>query len=180
MGQFLSESDDPIAKLENPDSRSTGRECPSNYRTDSRTRTALSAHQPPAPELSGTAAQNRFNLLFQRFIQVFTTAEHPLVIFVDDLQWADSASLNLIQVLMSESKTGHLLLLGAYRDNEVFPAHPLMLTLNDIAKAGATIETITLQPLNLTSLNYLVADTLPCPRKSGQTTDRVGNAENPG
>jgi predicted ATPase/signal transduction histidine kinase len=116
--------------------------------------------QPPAAELSGTAAQNRFNLLFQRFIQVFTTAEHPLVIFVDDLQWADSASLNLIQVLMSESKTGHLLLLGAYRDNEVFPAHPLMLTLNDIAKAGATIETITLQPLNLTSLNYLVADTL--------------------
>jgi predicted ATPase/signal transduction histidine kinase len=121
--------------------------------------------QPPAPELSGTAAQNRFNLLFQRFIQVFTTAEHPLVIFVDDLQWADSASLNLIQVLMSESKTGHLLLLGAYRDNEVFPAHPLMLTLNDIAKAGATIETITLQPLNLTSLNYLVADTLHAPEK---------------
>jgi predicted ATPase len=120
---------------------------------------------PLHPNYREAAAQNRFNLLFQRFIQVFTTAEHPLVIFVDDLQWADSASLNLIQVLMSEAKTGYLLLLGAYRDNEVFPAHPLMLTLNDIAKAGATIETITLQPLNLTSLNYLVADTLHAPEK---------------
>ncbi|MGB3640359.1 MAG: serine/threonine-protein kinase PknK, partial [Rivularia sp. (in: cyanobacteria)] len=117
-------------------------------------------HQPPAPELSGTAAQNRFNLLFQRFIQVFTSTEHPLVMFLDDLQWADSASLNLIQVLMSEVKTGCLLLLGAYRDNEVFAAHPLMLTLSGMEKAGAAIHTITLQTLSFTSLNYLVADTL--------------------
>ncbi|MBD2329606.1 AAA family ATPase [Alkalinema sp. FACHB-956] len=116
--------------------------------------------QPPAPALSGTAAQNRFNLLFQRFIQVFTTAEHPLVIFVDDLQWADSASLNLIQVLMAEAKTGYLLLLGAYRDNEVFPAHPLMLTLESLAKAGANLNTITLKPLTTDSLNPLIADTL--------------------
>jgi len=119
--------------------------------------------QPPAPELSGSAAQNRFNLLFQRFIQVFTTPEHPLVIFVDDLQWADSASLNLIQVLMSESQTGCLLLLGAYRDNEVFAAHPLMLTLNEMEKTGATIHTITLQPLKHHSLNYLIAHTLHAP-----------------
>ncbi|AKG24625.1 trifunctional serine/threonine-protein kinase/ATP-binding protein/sensor histidine kinase [Calothrix sp. 336/3] len=117
-------------------------------------------NQPPAPELSGTAAQNRFNLLFQRFIQVFTTPEHPLVMFLDDLQWADSASLNLIQVLMSEVKASCLLLLGAYRDNEVFPAHPLMLSLSDMEKAGAKINTITLKPLTFSSLNYLVADTL--------------------
>ncbi|MBD2253056.1 AAA family ATPase [Nostoc parmelioides] len=116
--------------------------------------------QPPVPELSGTAAQNRFNLLFQKFIQVFTQPKHPLVMFVDDLQWADSASLNLIQVLMSESQTGCLLLLGAYRDNEVFAAHPLTLTLEGMEKAGATINTITLQPLSFTSLNHLIADTL--------------------
>jgi predicted ATPase/signal transduction histidine kinase len=119
--------------------------------------------QPPAPELSGTAAQNRFNLLFQRFIHIFTTPEHPLVMFVDDLQWADSASLNLIQVLMAESKVGHLLLLGAYRDNEVFAAHPLMLTLDEIEKLGAPIHTITLQPLEFASINHLVADTLHAP-----------------
>ena len=116
--------------------------------------------QPDAPLLTGNAAQNRFRLLFQKFIQVFTAAEHPLVIFVDDLQWADSASLNLIQVLTAESQIGHLLLLGAYRDNEVFSGHPLMLPLDDLQKAGSIIHTLTLKPLSTTSLNHLVADTL--------------------
>ena len=116
----------------------------------------------PVPELSGNAAQNRFNRLFQKFIRVFTTAEHPLVIFVDDLQWADSASLNLMQLLMGDSQRGYLLLLGAYRDNEVFLAHPLILTLNAMGKSGATIGTITLRPLNQEDLNHLVADTLSC------------------
>ncbi|AFY35505.1 ATP-binding sensor histidine kinase [Calothrix sp. PCC 7507] len=119
-------------------------------------------HQPPAPNLSGTAAQNRFNLLFQKFIQVFTTKEHPLVIFLDDLQWADSASLKLMQLLMDESEVGYLLLIGAYRDNEVSAAHPLMLTLEEIAKAKVTINIITLAPLSAASLNQLVADTLSC------------------
>ena len=118
--------------------------------------------QPPAIELSGTAAQNRFNLLFQNFIRIFTAKEHPLVIFLDDLQWADSASLQLIQLLMSESETSYLLVIGAYRDNEVSPAHPLMLTLDTVVKAGATVNTIALQPLSSESLNYLVADTLNC------------------
>ncbi|AFZ02494.1 AAA family ATPase [Calothrix sp. PCC 6303] len=124
--------------------------------------------QPPAVELSGTAAQNRFNRLFQKFIQVFTTPEHPLVMFLDDLQWADSASLNLIQVLMAESTTGYLLLLGAYRDNEVFAAHPLMLTLDTVCKAGATVNEITLQPLSQPSLNQLIADTLHCAEQLAQ------------
>ncbi|MBE9092737.1 ATP-binding sensor histidine kinase [Tychonema sp. LEGE 07203] len=119
--------------------------------------------QPPAVELSGTAAQNRFNLLFQKFIQVFAKPEHPLVMFLDDLQWADFASLQLMQLLMSESETSYLLVIGAYRDNEVSPAHPLMLTLDAAVKAGATVNTITLEPLSSESLNYLVADTLNCP-----------------
>ncbi len=116
--------------------------------------------QPPAPELSGTAAQNRFNLLFQKFTQVFTSEAHPLVIFLDDLQWADSASLMLMQLLMADTK--HLFLIGAYRDNEVNPAHPLMLTLNDIQKTAATINTITLTPLSQGQVNQLVAATLKC------------------
>src|SRR6476469_3849091 len=118
--------------------------------------------QPPALELSGTAAQNRFDLLFQNFIRVFTKPEHPLVMFLDDLQWADSASLRLIQLLVSESASGYLLVIGAYRDNEVFAAHPLMLTLDAAVKAGATVNTITLEPLSSESLNHLVADTLNC------------------
>ncbi|MBE9211021.1 AAA family ATPase [Nostoc sp. LEGE 06077] len=118
--------------------------------------------QPAAPELSGSAAQNRFNLLFQKFIAVFATAEHPLVIFLDDLQWADSASLSLMQVLMSQSEVGYLLTIGAYRDNEVFPTHPLMLTLEEMKKASATISTLTLTPLSQSHINRLVADTLSC------------------
>ncbi|MEO1402088.1 MAG: AAA family ATPase [Cyanobacteria bacterium J06635_1] len=118
--------------------------------------------QPAAPELSGTAAQNRFNLLFQRFIQVFTTEAHPLVIFLDDLQWADLASLKLIQLLIAETETAYLLMIGAYRDNEVYPAHPLMLTLEEIHKTQARVNQITLAPLAQASLNELVADTLSC------------------
>ncbi|MEH2073349.1 MAG: AAA family ATPase [Nostoc sp.] len=118
--------------------------------------------QPPAPELSGSAAQNRFNLLFLKFTQVFAALEHPLAIFIDDLQWADSASLKLIHLLMSEADIGYLLVIGAYRDNEVNPVHPLMLTLEEIGKLGATVNTITLTPLDQTSVNHLIADTLSC------------------
>jgi predicted ATPase/signal transduction histidine kinase len=118
--------------------------------------------QPTVPELSGSAAQNRFNLLFGKFVRVFTTKEHPLVIFLDDLQWADSASLNLLKLLMDSSESGYLLMLGAYRDNEVFPAHPLMLSLDDIAKQGANINTLTLAPLGEADIHRLVADTLLC------------------
>jgi len=122
--------------------------------------------QSPALELSGTAAQNRFNLLMQKFVQVFTIDEHPLVMFLDDLQWADSASLNLLQLLMQDR--GHLLVLGAYRDNEVSAAHPFMLTVDEIVKSGAVVNTITLQPLSLADINQLVADTLICDLSSSQ------------
>jgi PAS domain S-box-containing protein len=123
----------------------------------------LIGKQPDVPELEGSAAQNRFNLLFEKFIRVFATKEHPLVIFVDDLQWADSASLKLMQVLLSESSGHYLLLIGAYRDNEVFPTHPFILTLDEIRKARATVNQITLAPLDQASLNRLIADTLCCP-----------------
>ncbi|MDZ7961071.1 MAG: AAA family ATPase [Aulosira sp. DedQUE10] len=125
--------------------------------------------QPPVPELSGSAAQNRFNLLFLKFIMVFTTPEHPLVIFLDDLQWADSASLNLLKLLLTRDakggkQRGYLFVIGAYRDNEVFPAHPLMLALDEIQKTQATINTLTLAPLKQDDVNYLIADTLSCTR----------------
>ncbi|MEH1945937.1 MAG: AAA family ATPase [Nostoc sp.] len=118
--------------------------------------------QPAAPELGGSAALNRFNLLFSKFIALFATQQHPLVMFLDDLQWADSASLSLMQVLMSQSEMGYLLTIGAYRENEVFPAHPLMLTLEEMKKDSATISTLTLAPLSQSHINLLVADTLSC------------------
>ncbi|BAZ41528.1 multi-sensor signal transduction multi-kinase [Calothrix sp. NIES-4101] len=118
--------------------------------------------QPAVAELAGSAATNRFNLLFQKFIQVFTAKEHPLVIFIDDLQWADSASLNLMQMLVCEKETQHFLLIGAYRDNEVSAVHPLILTLDAISKENVEINTITLKPLSENQLTHLVADTLNC------------------
>ncbi|MEP0912359.1 trifunctional serine/threonine-protein kinase/ATP-binding protein/sensor histidine kinase [Leptolyngbya sp. GB1-A1] len=116
--------------------------------------------QPAVPELSGSAAQNRFNLVFQKFVQVFTIADHPLVLFLDDLQWADSASLKLMQLLMQD--TGHLLVIGAYRDNEVSPVHPFMVTIDAIQQTGATVNTMTLKPLSRFDVNQLIADTLSC------------------
>ncbi|XZN89549.1 MAG: AAA family ATPase [Microcoleus sp.] len=134
----------------------------------------LIGKQKKVSELEGTAAKNRFNLLFQNFIRLFATKEHPLVIFLDDLQWADSASLKLIQLLMSEKDTNYLLLMGAYRDNEVFPAHPLMLTLDEIRSYSATVNQITLAPLDKTSLNRLIADTMICsPEKAMPLTELV-------
>ncbi|MBE8967640.1 AAA family ATPase [Nostocales cyanobacterium LEGE 12452] len=118
--------------------------------------------QPAIAELSGSAAQNRFNLLFQNFIEVFTTPEHPLVMFLDDLQWADSASLNLLKLLMSQSNGGYLFIIGAYRDNEVFAAHPLMLMLDEINKESSCVNTLTLLPLSQADVNHLIADSLSC------------------
>lgn len=117
-------------------------------------------HQASVPELEPTEAQNRFNLVFQKFVNVFTDKKHPLVLFLDDLQWADAASLKLIKLLMAELNSRYLLLIGAYRDNEVSPIHPLMETLEGIKKNGARIEAIALQPLNINHVNQLIAETL--------------------
>lgn len=116
--------------------------------------------QPEVPQLSPLETQNRFNLVFQDFIQVFAKPEHPLVIFLDDLQWADAASLDLIQRLITVLNSQYLCLIGAYRDNEVSATHPLMLTIDEIKKAGVTINQISLLPLNLSHVTQLISDTL--------------------
>lgn len=118
--------------------------------------------QSPVPQLPPTESQNRFNLVFKQFIHTFTHKEQPLVLFLDDLQWADSASLKIIQLIITDPDSSYLLMIGAYRDNEVSPVHPLMLTLDSIKKAGASVNQIVLQPIDLENLNRLVADTLTC------------------
>jgi predicted ATPase/signal transduction histidine kinase/ActR/RegA family two-component response regulator len=120
----------------------------------------LIGKQQPAPELAGSAAQQRFNLLMQKFVRLFATAAHPLVLFIDDLQWADLASLDLLQSLVQD--TGYLLVIGAYRDNEVSPIHPSILAIDEIAKTGIAVNTVTLKSLSQEHLNQLVADTLNC------------------
>ncbi|MEG3839983.1 AAA family ATPase, partial [Microcoleus sp. herbarium14] len=123
--------------------------------------------QPPVPDLGANESQNRFNLVFQKFIRVFTQKEHPLVIFLDDLQWVDSASLKLIQLLATNLESQYLLIIGAYREQEVDANHPVMLTAEAIRKAGGSLSAIALSPLDINSVNQFVADTLNCePEKS--------------
>ncbi|MUG92886.1 PAS domain S-box protein [Scytonema sp. UIC 10036] len=118
--------------------------------------------QPPVPEVGATEAQNRFNRIFQNFVRVFCSKEHPLVIFLDDLQWFDSATLKLIELILLDEQTQYLFLIGAYRDSEVAPTHPLVLTLLELQKQGAVLQEIILKPLALESLNQLIAETLDC------------------
>ena len=116
--------------------------------------------QPEVPQLGASESQNRFNRIFKEFIHVFTNQNHPLVLFLDDLQWADSASLKLIQLVMTDPDSEYLLFMGAYRDNEVSPTHPLIITLEEIAKANAKINNIILEPLDRFHVSQLVAETL--------------------
>ncbi|MEG4804853.1 AAA family ATPase [Microcoleus sp. ARI1-B5] len=116
--------------------------------------------QPGVPEVGPTEAQNRFNRLFKEFLRVFAQKEHPLVIFLDDLQWADSATLKLMQLLITDPEQQYLLLIGAYRDNEVSPTHPLIQTVEEIEKTGTIVNNIVLQPLDLADVTELVAETL--------------------
>ncbi|OJT24542.1 histidine kinase [Archangium sp. Cb G35] len=117
--------------------------------------------QSPVPELPPADAQNRFNRLFLRFLAVFATAERPLVLFLDDLQWADFASLALLKYLTLHPDTPPLLLIGAYRDNEVSASHPLALTLAEARKAAGQLVDIHLGPLTPEQTRRLVTDALP-------------------
>ncbi|UNU23702.1 AAA family ATPase [Microcoleus vaginatus] len=124
--------------------------------------------QPEVPQLGSSESQNRFNRVFQQFIRVFCQPEHPLVIFLDDLQWADAASLKLIQLLVTDPDSKYLLTIGAYRDNEVSPVHPLIQTIEKIQENETVVNNITIQALALDSVNHLIADTLDASVNSEQ------------
>src|SRR5919199_1244518 len=117
--------------------------------------------KPEVPQLSPTESQNRFNRVFKEFIQAFTQiTQSPLVIFLDDLQWTDSATLKLIQLLVTDPDSKYLLFIGAYRDNEVSRTHPLIQSIEEIQEAGTVVNNIVLQALNLDNVTQLIADTL--------------------
>jgi len=118
--------------------------------------------QPPVPELPPQQAQRRFQLVFRRFIGIFARPEHPLALFLDDLQWLDAATLDLLEDLLTRSDLQHLMLIGAYRDNEVDAAHPLTRKLEAIKNTGGKVEEITLAPLAREHLGQLIADALRC------------------
>jgi PAS domain S-box-containing protein len=130
--------------------------------------------QRPVPEVPARDAQHRFKLVFRRFIGVFARQEHPLALFLDDLQWLDAATLDLLEDLLTRSELQHLMLIGAYRDNEVDAAHPLMRKLEAIRSAGGKVKEITLPPLAQEHLGQLIADALRCkPERSAPLAQLV-------
>ncbi len=118
--------------------------------------------QPPVPDLPPQDARRRFQVVFRRFIGVFARPDHPLALFLDDLQWLDAATLDLLEDLLIPAGVQHLMLIGAYRDNEVTAAHPLMRKLEAIRNAGANVQEITLAPLAAEDVRQLIADALRC------------------
>lgn len=131
----------------------------------------LIGEQPPVPDLPMTEAQNRFLMVFRLFVEVFATRAHPLVLFLDDLQWADPASLTLIQHLLTHPDMGPLLVVGAYRSNEVGPEHPLERMCVEL-RGHAAVTEIVLEPLQVEDLVRLVADTL---RSEPARADELGH-----
>jgi serine/threonine protein kinase len=122
--------------------------------------------QAPVPALPPTEAQHRFRMVFRQFIAVFTSQAHPLVLFLDDLQWVDAASLALIEHVLTHPDTRYLLLIGAYRDNEAGAAHPLKASIEAMRTQGATVIDIRLAPLSVAPLNRLLARYAACaPRR---------------
>ncbi|WP_437522044.1 AAA family ATPase [Sorangium sp. So ce726] len=119
--------------------------------------------QPPVPELPPAEAQGRLHATLQRFVAACAQKEHPVVLFLDDLQWADVESLLLLEQLATYAEPEHLLLIGAYRDNEVGPAHPLRLTLAEARKRGAAVSELVLEPLSAAHVGALVAEAVHAP-----------------
>ncbi|XXY52046.1 AAA family ATPase [Sorangium sp. So ce269] len=129
--------------------------------------------QPPAPELPAVEARHRFHATLRRFVAACVQKEHPMVLFLDDLQWADAGSLQLLEQLITHAEAGHLLLVGAYRDNEIGPAHPLSIMLSDARKGGAAVTDIVLAPLSAADVGALVAGTVRAPAEQVEPLARL-------
>lgn len=116
----------------------------------------------PLPALAADNEKERFKMVFRQFIKVFSRREHPLVLFLDDLQWADLDSLQLIESLVTDADELSLLLIGSYRDNEVSAGHPVTQMIADLTASGSSVRSLTLKPLTLPHVSQMVADTLRC------------------
>ena len=136
--------------------------------------------QPPVAELAPREARGRFQLVFRRFLGAFARPEHPLALFLDDLQWLDSATLELLERLVTDPDMRHVLIVGAYRDNEVSAAHPLMRSLATMRVAGARTYEIALASLSFDDVNRLIAEALLCGRESAAPLAHLVNEKTGG
>ncbi|MEN8244781.1 MAG: serine/threonine-protein kinase PknK, partial [Thermodesulfobacteriota bacterium] len=159
IGQILTESDHRLEQWRERVREALG--------TNSQVITEVIPHvekligpQPTAKPLGGEETQRRFNRNFLNFLGAFCSPDHPLVIFLDDLQWIDPATLELIDLMLRSEELHHLLLIGAYRDNEVTPAHPLMISLTSFQEKNYACHNISLAPLERESVSIMIADSM--------------------
>ncbi len=129
--------------------------------------------QPPVRKLSPADSQSRFNMVFQDFVRVIADKRHPLVMFLDDMQWADPQSLKLIEVILVKSGVKHLLVLGAYRENEVDATHPLLAAMDALKKEKVALNTVLLKPLDLLHVSQLISETLRCPASKSRVLAKL-------
>ncbi|MEP7107019.1 MAG: adenylate/guanylate cyclase domain-containing protein [Ferruginibacter sp.] len=116
--------------------------------------------QPEAAELGVTESQNRFFYIFRNFVRVIATKDHPFIFFIDDLQWADSGSLHLLQNLITDHENKYFLFVGAYRDNEISTDHPLQVFFNEIQKTHTAVSTVSVNNLSIEHITELLQDSL--------------------
>lgn len=124
--------------------------------------------QPKAPPLGPAETQARANLTFGNFLQAFCRPGRGLVLFLDDLQWADSASLAFLMHVLKDSSIRNLMIIGAYRNNEMDPAHPLMVQCQDMRKAGDAVEMLILDPIRIGDAKRLLCDAFGCDAEEAQ------------
>ncbi|MCC6412744.1 MAG: AAA family ATPase [Saprospiraceae bacterium] len=129
--------------------------------------------QPDVPEVGGAEGQNRFNYIFRRFVQAICGPDHPIVLFIDDLQWADAASLSLLQVLMTDTNTRFLLCVCAFRNNEVSAGHPCITTVHEMKKKGAYVSRLDIGNLSLTDVHLLISDATSLPPERTETLAKL-------
>lgn len=120
----------------------------------------LLGKQPPVPALPPSESRSRFELVFFDFVRTFANQDHPLVVFLDDMQWMDLATLDLLKQLLRDESLQYFLLIGTYRDNEVQQGHPLLELLEELNKNHVPLEKLAVKPLELVSVKKLIADTL--------------------
>jgi predicted ATPase len=136
--------------------------------------------QPAVVDVPPTEASNRFYLVVHNFLRVFTQPEHPLVIFLDDLQWANAASLRLLQTLVTATDLQYLFLIGAYRDHEVSAAHPLRLMLDAMQKTAARLQYLSVPPLTVPHVMQWLCDALACPSERAASLAALAHAKTGG
>lgn len=129
--------------------------------------------QPSLPALPMNESKNRFDQVFNSFIRSFASEDHPLCIFLDDLQWLDSTTRRWVESTLLDPSLRHLMIICAYRENEVSPSHPMMMMVERLRTDQVPICHIDLQPLDQSSVEEIIADSLSISKQKSEDLAKI-------